>query len=172
MPKTRRTRQRAKAKRELRSKQWYAGCDQGEPAPKKKPKPEIPAFYRTKKWYALRHEVLIRDAHRCQYCGCEARTADHITPRARGGLDAVENLVAVCRTCNALAGGLVFVDFDAKKTWILENRVPVPAQRLAEAKRTKAPTTVSRPLTGLRKKLALKHQPAHVRDALTLKVTS
>ena len=31
-------------------------------------------------------------------------TIDHITPRSRGGLDAIGNLQLMCHTCNAIKG--------------------------------------------------------------------
>lgn len=38
---------------------------------------------------------------KCHYCGGPGRDADHIVPRARGGADVPENMVAACRSCNA-----------------------------------------------------------------------
>jgi 5-methylcytosine-specific restriction endonuclease McrA len=37
---------------------------------------------------------------RCGYCGIPADTVDHMTPRARGGPDALENMVPACAPCN------------------------------------------------------------------------
>lgn len=52
----------------------------------------------------LRFEVLRRDGFACRYCGAKAPdvelTVDHVTPRALGGQDVPENLVAACRPCN------------------------------------------------------------------------
>jgi hypothetical protein len=61
----------------------------------------------------------------------------------------------------------VFVTFDEKKSWVLANRGPIPDQ-VPDIKRKKAPTTTKRKLTGFRLRLALKHRPDHIRDALTL----
>lgn len=53
------------------------------------------------KWRALRKFVLERDQFQCQYCGDDADTVDHITPRSKGGDHSPENLVAACRSCNS-----------------------------------------------------------------------
>jgi hypothetical protein len=36
----------------------------------------------------------------CAYCGAKCEQLDHITPRARGGGDLVDNLTAACAPCN------------------------------------------------------------------------
>jgi 5-methylcytosine-specific restriction endonuclease McrA len=45
-----------------------------------------------------------RDDHRCMYCGRNFRlgdlSRDHVFPRARGGKDIWENVVASCKRCN------------------------------------------------------------------------
>lgn len=52
-----------------------------------------------------RREVLRRDGHSCQYCGCTHRlTLDHVIPRSRGGQHTWENLVAACESCNHSKG--------------------------------------------------------------------
>jgi 5-methylcytosine-specific restriction endonuclease McrA len=53
-----------------------------------------------------RRNVLYRDGHSCQYCGCtgEDLTIDHIIPRSRGGGDTWENVVAACVRCNVKKG--------------------------------------------------------------------
>lgn len=43
-----------------------------------------------------RRGVLIRDQHRCAYCGRRATTVDHLIPRSRGGSDSWLNTVAAC----------------------------------------------------------------------------
>ncbi|GAA1765933.1 HNH endonuclease [Streptomonospora arabica] len=52
----------------------------------------------------LRYEILRRDNHTCRYCGATAPNAeltiDHVTPKALGGDDKPENLVAACVDCN------------------------------------------------------------------------
>ena len=119
MPRTKRTRWRQKAKTNLRSSQWYRGCDQGVPVKAKSP---IPAYYRTKEWKSLREYVLDRDQRICMYCGNPATQADHILPRKSGGADAAQNLVACCAPCNRVAGGRVFKGFVEKKWWLLVRR--------------------------------------------------
>jgi len=50
--------------------------------------------------------ILRRDGHQCQYCGSTTHpiTVDHIIPKAHGGPDTWENLVAACIRCNNLKG--------------------------------------------------------------------
>jgi 5-methylcytosine-specific restriction endonuclease McrA len=47
-----------------------------------------------------RRGVLIRDRHRCAYCGRRATTVDHLLPRSRGGGDTWLNTVAACAEDN------------------------------------------------------------------------
>ena len=53
---------------------------------------------------ALKEVVLERDGHQCAYCGALPRrsrlTIDHVLPRAAGGADEADNLVACCEPCN------------------------------------------------------------------------
>lgn len=55
-----------------------------------------------------RKNVMLRDAHQCQYCGCRPAVRelniDHVLPRSRGGADSWENLVTACRVCNLRKG--------------------------------------------------------------------
>ena len=59
-----------------------------------------------KKIVLSRKNILRRDGHRCQYCGkTEAvLTVDHVVPKAKGGPDTWENLVAACVQCNNSKG--------------------------------------------------------------------
>lgn len=116
-----------KAKKVLRDKHWYRGCDQVPvlkiaKAPKLSITRPIPLYYTTSSWRTLRADVLKRDQRTCQYCGAPARTADHIIPRRKGGPDTPENLVACCLPCNGTAGGKTFKSFEAKKRYILRYR--------------------------------------------------
>lgn len=57
-------------------------------------------------WQALRLACLERDGWQCTYCGKapligDDATADHAIPKALGGPDALWNLRASCRKCNA-----------------------------------------------------------------------
>ena len=47
-----------------------------------------------------RRAVFARDDHRCQYCGGQADSIDHVMPRSRGGEHVWENVAAACRPCN------------------------------------------------------------------------
>ncbi len=58
----------------------------------------------TRAWRRLRAQVLARDGHRCQRCGQPATHADHITPKAAGGTDNLDNLEALCARCNLAKG--------------------------------------------------------------------
>jgi 5-methylcytosine-specific restriction endonuclease McrA len=55
-----------------------------------------------------RQNLMLRDAHQCQYCGQKLPTrelnVDHVIPRSRGGPDSWENLVVSCRLCNLRKG--------------------------------------------------------------------
>lgn len=53
-----------------------------------------------------RKNVLRRDKHRCAYCGRGdlPLTMDHIVPKAKGGNDSWDNLVAACMPCNNRKG--------------------------------------------------------------------
>ncbi|MYV54091.1 HNH endonuclease [Streptomyces sp. SID3212] len=55
-------------------------------------------FRRQAPW--SRRGVLIRDQHRCAYCGRRATTVDHVVPRSRGGADSWLNTVASCAEDN------------------------------------------------------------------------
>ncbi|RLV08111.1 HNH endonuclease [Streptomyces griseocarneus] len=55
-------------------------------------------FRRQAPW--SRRGVLVRDRHRCAYCGRRATTVDHVVPRSRGGEDSWLNTVAACAEDN------------------------------------------------------------------------
>jgi 5-methylcytosine-specific restriction endonuclease McrA len=48
--------------------------------------------------------VLVRDGHRCAYCGGAASTIDHVLPVSRGGQNSWLNTVAACGACNQRKG--------------------------------------------------------------------
>ncbi len=56
-----------------------------------------------------RRNLFARERNQCMYCGSHFASADltvdHVIPRAQGGADTWENLVAACRGCNARKGG-------------------------------------------------------------------
>lgn len=55
-----------------------------------------------------RRNLMVRDAHQCQYCGKRPAlrdlNIDHVVPRSRGGSDSWENLVTSCKPCNLRKG--------------------------------------------------------------------
>lgn len=52
-----------------------------------------------------RKNILIRDNFRCQYCDRTGYlTIDHVIPKADGGQNIWENMVAACEPCNLLKG--------------------------------------------------------------------
>ena len=57
-----------------------------------------------------RRAVLYRDGCRCQYCGRDADSIDHVIPRSKGGTHTWENVVAACRRCNLLKGSRLLAD--------------------------------------------------------------
>jgi diadenosine tetraphosphate (Ap4A) HIT family hydrolase len=65
----------------------------------------------------LRYEVLKRAQFHCELCGVpadeRALEVDHRLPRKRGGIDAIENLQALCYSCNATKRDRDDTDFRA-----------------------------------------------------------
>jgi len=53
-----------------------------------------------KDWAKTRAKVFALKGSQCVYCGEDASHVDHRTPKARGGTDAIENLVPSCARCN------------------------------------------------------------------------
>lgn len=56
-------------------------------------------------WERLRAAALARDMHLCQICAragivTPATQVDHITPKARGGGDTLDNTQSVCEPCH------------------------------------------------------------------------
>lgn len=74
---------------------------------------------------SLRYQVLIRAKHRCELCGIsadeKALDVDHILPRNKGGKTILENLQALCYTCNSQKRDLDDTDFRPWKD-LYENR--------------------------------------------------
>ena len=55
------------------------------------------------RWRKLRKVVLVRDDYLCCVCGRSGATeVDHITPKALGGSDSVDNLQAICSHCHRI----------------------------------------------------------------------
>lgn len=69
---------------------------------------------------ALAYRILERDNYQCHYCECEVfpayagqdpsklATIDHKHPRAKGGGNEPENLVAACAACNNAKGDMLY----------------------------------------------------------------
>lgn len=70
--------------------------------------------------------VLVRDRHRCGYCGGKATTMDHILPRSRGGLVTWENSMAACVKCNHKKANRT--PEEAKMPLLFEPTVPTVAE--------------------------------------------
>jgi 5-methylcytosine-specific restriction endonuclease McrA len=55
-----------------------------------------------------RINIFLRDDFRCQYCGekfnTNELTFDHVIPRAKGGSNTMDNVVAACEPCNSRKG--------------------------------------------------------------------
>lgn len=59
--------------------------------------------------------VLAMTGGRCWYCGCTgAMTMDHVTPRSRGGRNALANIVPACRPCNDAKGQRTLEEWRAR----------------------------------------------------------
>lgn len=65
----------------------------------------VRSVYRAKVPFSKRN-ILIRDRHRCVYCGSKSKplTIDHVIPRSKGGNTDWENCVACCKACNHRKG--------------------------------------------------------------------
>jgi 5-methylcytosine-specific restriction endonuclease McrA len=53
-----------------------------------------------------RKNILVRDGHRCQYCGSTKgpMTVDHVIPKTMKGSESWDNLVTACTHCNNKKG--------------------------------------------------------------------
>jgi len=60
-------------------------------------------------WSETAAQLCVRAGFKCEYCGLDFLSSpvaykqiqfDHIVPKRAGGADSIENLAAVCRTCN------------------------------------------------------------------------
>ena len=73
-----------------------------------------------------RRAVLYRDDSRCQYCGRDADSIDHVVPRSRGGTHAWDNVVAACRRCNLSKGNRLLGE-----TTMHLRRIPMAPKQLS-----------------------------------------
>ncbi|MEI7605916.1 MAG: HNH endonuclease [Rhodospirillaceae bacterium] len=70
-------------------------------------RPERDAFYRTREWKHIADTFRAMRSGVCECCGAfGASTVDHITPRARGGLDDYSNLQLLCGSCHSRKSAL------------------------------------------------------------------
>jgi 5-methylcytosine-specific restriction endonuclease McrA len=76
----------------------------------------------TPKWSKRR--LLERDNYCCGYCGKQATTVDHVTPRVNGGQTTWLNTVSACLRCNGKKGsnsveksGMKLINQPFKPTW-------------------------------------------------------
>jgi len=65
-------------------------------------------------WQIARFKTFLRDGFTCRYCGRSPLRSpnvrlhcDHLTPRARGGSDDLDNLVTACEDCNEGKGWIL-----------------------------------------------------------------
>ncbi|MDP4174714.1 MAG: HNH endonuclease [Bacteroidota bacterium] len=77
----------------------------------------VPVSY--KKVILTRKNILKRDQYKCVYCGRGdlPLTVDHVIPKARGGEDVWENLVAACVVCNNKKGDKTPEEVNFKMRW-------------------------------------------------------
>lgn len=114
----------------------------------------IDPYYDSLEWRILRIRVLNRDLNTCFYCHGTAHQVDHVVPRKRGGKDTMKNLVACCATCNKTAGNKRFKNREAKKQWIIENRLPeLPRNYHKPTDKPEYPTRKPKPKSLFRQKL-------------------
>lgn len=75
----------------------------------------------------LRWQVITRAMGRCEACGVSALIraleVDHIVPRSKGGSNDIENLQALCSTCNVQKLDREATDFHAAHTEFAHRRV-------------------------------------------------
>ena len=83
--------------------------------------------YREGRWNI--HDLLefnvtkIRQNNYCWYCGRELEssrlTKDHVFPRSKGGNNAMDNIIMVCKTCNSSKGNMDLFEWyaEVRKEW-------------------------------------------------------
>lgn len=59
----------------------------------------------------LDNQKIVKDSRFCVYCGEKATTADHMTPKSRGGHDGYANLVPACYHCNQEKGNMTYDEY-------------------------------------------------------------
>lgn len=83
-------------------------------------------------WMLARRQALARDGYQCRACGqiVHGRRAhvDHITPKAQGGSDLLENLQTLCATCHQRKTNAetVHKEWSAlKPEWVRKPLIPI-----------------------------------------------
>lgn len=72
--------------------------------------------------YYVRKQVLMRFNYTCANCGHrdplrKTLNVDHIVPMSRGGTNSVDNLQALCKTCNSSKGNKLPREWDGSKVY-------------------------------------------------------
>ena len=93
--------------------------------------------------YEVREYLLEKWQRKCAYCGTDQVTrfeVDHFIPRARGGSNAVSNLVLSCRPCNQAKGvqsAAVFLIHDPARLVSITHQLKVPLRDAAAVNATR-----------------------------------
>lgn len=71
-------------------------------------------------WDKLRAAALARDLHLCQICARAGRVTpatevDHITPKAKGGAETLDNTQSVCAPCHRVKTATEAADAQGRK---------------------------------------------------------
>lgn len=87
----------------------------------------------------LQSEIFTRDGGRCQYCGGEGRTLDHLVPVSKGGPSVRLNLLTACEPCNLRKHAklpseeiVTVIRFFLKRERTVENGYPYMAELIRQ----------------------------------------
>jgi 5-methylcytosine-specific restriction endonuclease McrA len=74
--------------------------------------------------------VLATKGRRCHLCGTPdvATTADHLTPRSKGGDDSMDNLMPACESCNKSRQAMPLGQWRAKHPRQQKGTVPMSSR--------------------------------------------
>jgi len=74
-----------------------------------------------KKW---RKSIKEKWDYKCAYCGSEEElTLDHITPRSKGGVDRLTNVICACKKCNNSKGHQVWYEWYKSQSFFTIDRL-------------------------------------------------
>ena len=87
-----------------------------------------PAEEGRKKYYLKEYKARMKIKHNpnkgtqfskgsCIYCGQNADTIDHLTPKSRGGSDGPSNKLPACRACNLEKGNMTYDEYIIWRTY-------------------------------------------------------